>query len=110
GAVRRSPSDGIAQIDPPVAIGFGGDPHARPRNSHCSEGHGMPGFMMCLHAVALEHEAQASAPRIAFPNDSARARDFSIYAGWRWLGAAPGWRPSIMISGSRGIEMMFRDR
>jgi hypothetical protein len=36
------------------------------------------------------------------PVAQSRERDFGIYAGWRWLAAAPGWRPSIMISGSRG--------
>ena len=77
GAMRRSPSDGIAQIDPPVAIAFAGDPRARPRNSHCSEGHGMPGLIMCPHSVALEHEAQTSAPQMAFQNDSARTRQAS---------------------------------
>ena len=60
---------------PPPA--FGGDPRARPRNSQCYESHGMPGRMMCPHAAALEHEAQTSAPPMAFQNDSARARQAS---------------------------------
>src|SRR3984957_6261169 len=38
----------------------------------------------------------------AAPVAQSRERDFGIYAGRRWLAAAPGWRPSIMISGSRG--------
>jgi hypothetical protein len=46
-------------------------------DSQCSEGHCMHGLMMCPHAVALEQEAQTSAPPMAFHNDSARARQAS---------------------------------
>jgi hypothetical protein len=58
------------RFDLAVAIAFDYHPRAR-------QGHGMPGLMMCPYAVALEHEAQTSAPPMASQNDSARARQAS---------------------------------
>ena len=65
------------RFDLAVAIAFEYHPRARQRTSQCSEDHSTAGLMMCPHAVALEHEAQTSAPPMAFQNDSARARQAS---------------------------------